>query len=157
MNRFTGGCHCGNIDIVFETASDAQTLEMRACGCSFCRKHGARTASDPAGRLRLTVADARPLERYIFGQRSAEFLVCNKCGVFVAALQDEPEGLWGVLNNNTLVDAASFTRQPTAVDFSVETPAERRTRRRATWTPATLAIGTPSAAIAGEIGAGVPA
>ncbi len=101
MNRFTGGCHCGNIDVVFETPNPAQTLEVRACACSFCRKHGARTATDPAGRLRLTVADGRHLDRYLFGQRSAEFLICNKCGVFVAAIQEEPEGLWGVLNINT--------------------------------------------------------
>jgi hypothetical protein len=157
MNRFTGGCHCGNIDVVFETPSAAQTLEVRACACSFCRKHGTRAATDPAGRLRLTVGDGRHLDRYLFGQRSAEFLICNKCGVFVAAIQEEPEGLWGVLNINTLVDASAFTRPAVAVDFSAETPAQRRTRRKARWTPAELAIGTPSQAIAGKIGDSVPA
>ena len=157
MNRFTGGCHCGNIDVVFETASEASALEVRACNCSFCRKHGARTATDPAGRLRLTVADGRHLERYLFGKRTAEFLVCNKCGIYVAAIQDEPEGLWGTLNINTLVDASAFTRPVMVVDLSAETPAQRRARRQAKWTPAELAIGTPSQTIASEIGDSVPA
>jgi hypothetical protein len=157
MNRFTGGCHCGNIDVVFETAGEAAALEVRACSCSFCRKHGARAATDPAGRLRLTVADGRHLERYLFGQRTAEFLVCNKCGVYVAAIQDEPEGLRGTLNINTLVDARAFTSPVVAVDFSAESTAQRRARRKAKWTPAELAIGTPSLAIAGKIGDSVPA
>jgi len=155
MNRFTGGCHCGNIDVVFETPSAARTLEVRACACTFCRKHGARAATDPAGRLRITVADGRHLERYLFGQRSAEFLVCNKCGVYVAAIQHEPEGLWATLNINTLVDASAFTQPVVAVDFSAETATARRARRKARWTPAELAIGTPSPTIAGEIGAGI--
>ena len=31
-----------------------EALQVRACQCSFCRRHGAKTVSDPNGRLTLT-------------------------------------------------------------------------------------------------------
>src|ERR671939_662142 len=48
--KLEGTCHCGNIAIVLETGQDPRSLPLRACDCSFCRKHGARTTSDPEGR-----------------------------------------------------------------------------------------------------------
>ena len=157
MWTLTGTCHCGAIRGTLHSGKPPAELQVRACQCSFCRKHGARAVTDPAGRLRITVADGRHLERYLFGQRTAEFLTCNRCGVYVAAIQDETDALLAVLNINTLVDAGAFTRPIVPVDFSAETSAERQARRKAKWTPGELAIGTPSAVIAGEIGAGVPA
>ena len=49
--RLTGGCHCGNLRLTFETQRDPGELVVRACSCSFCRRH-ACARSDPAGRPR---------------------------------------------------------------------------------------------------------
>ena len=46
----TGHCHCGNLELALETSVRPEELSLRADTCSFCRKHGARTTSDPSGR-----------------------------------------------------------------------------------------------------------
>ena len=35
-----GACHCGQVEVAFETAMSVADLPLRACGCSFCRRHG---------------------------------------------------------------------------------------------------------------------
>ena len=49
MTTLRGGCHCGNLKVAFETSLDPSILQLRACQCSFCRRHGAVTTSDPGG------------------------------------------------------------------------------------------------------------
>ncbi len=51
----TGRCHCGNLELALETSVRPEELSLRADTCSFCRKHGARTTSDPGGRVMITV------------------------------------------------------------------------------------------------------
>jgi hypothetical protein len=143
MNRFPGRCHCGAIAVLFETARPAAEIQVRACVCSFCRKHGARAVTDPAGRLTVTSRAVDDLRRYRFGRRTADFLICARCGVYVAAILTEAAGTWATLDLNVLNDAAAFTQPPIAVDYGVETADERRARRRARWTPARLVIGEP--------------
>ena len=53
----TGGCHCGNIKLEFESVLSPAALPLRACQCDFCRRQGALSTSDPDGRIRLTVAE----------------------------------------------------------------------------------------------------
>src|SRR2546422_3634073 len=53
------------------------TLFRSADTCSFCRKHGARTTSDPSGRVVITVRHPGQLLRYRFGLETADFLVCT--------------------------------------------------------------------------------
>jgi hypothetical protein len=53
--RLSGACHCGNLELTFETARDPGELAVRACGCSVCRLHGGRTVSDPKGRVEFVV------------------------------------------------------------------------------------------------------
>jgi hypothetical protein len=55
--RFHGGCHCGNIAVVFETELSPDAIEIRACQCSFCRKHASRAVADPAGRALISVKE----------------------------------------------------------------------------------------------------
>src|SRR5439155_217050 len=58
-------------------------LALRADTCSFCRRHGARTTSDPSGHVAITVHHPDQLLRYRFGLRTADFLVCTRCGIYV--------------------------------------------------------------------------
>ena len=45
MALMTGGCHCGNIEVIFETDIAPEETEPRACQCSFCRQHQSRAVS----------------------------------------------------------------------------------------------------------------
>jgi len=63
MTVLRGGCHCGNLKVALETSLDPSVLQLRACQCSFCRRHGAVTTSDPAGRLLVEVGQPELLVR----------------------------------------------------------------------------------------------
>lgn len=135
MNTIRGGCHCRNVTLAFETRLAPEALALRADGCSFCRKHGARTTSDPEGRVRITIRDPAAVVRYRFGLRTADFLVCARCGIYVAAVMTEDDGAWATLNANTFEDPDRFAREAEPVDYEGETDAQRRARRRTRWTP----------------------
>ena len=85
----TGRCHCGNLELSLETSARPEELSLRADTCSFCRRHGARTTSDPSGRVVITVHHPDELLRYRFGLETADFLVCTRCGIYVAAAMNE--------------------------------------------------------------------
>jgi hypothetical protein len=110
MTTLRGGCHCGNISVEFETALDPATLPLRACQCSFCRKHGARTTSDPKGRLSVSAREGGLL-RYRFALGITDFVVCRACGVYVAATMQAATGVLGTLNVNVLDDREHFVRR----------------------------------------------
>jgi len=136
---FRGGCHCGNVAVDFETASSAAALEVRACGCSFCRKHGVRAVSDPEGRVTITVEAPDLLVRYRCGLRTADFLFCARCGIYVGALMAEDGASYATVNVNVLAASDEFG-PATPVSYDGETEAERRARRRQRWTPAEIAV-----------------
>ena len=81
--RSPGRCHCGNLELALETSLRPEELSLRADTCSFCRRHGARTTSDPSGHVVITVHHPEQLLRYRFGLRTADFLVCTRCGIYV--------------------------------------------------------------------------
>lgn len=132
-----GGCHCGNVSLTFASPTPPARLDVRECGCTFCRKHGLRAVSDPAGGVAIHVRDAGALSRYRFGHRSADFLVCRHCGVYVAAVIEVDGERFATVNVNALEDAGTFSKPPQAVDYGEESEEERIARRRAKWTPVT--------------------
>jgi hypothetical protein len=133
MTRLEGACHCAAVSVLFETELDPAVIEVRADQCGFCRRHGAKTVSDPAGRLTLRFAE-RDVERYRFGTRTSDFIVCRTCGAYVAALI---EG-YGVLNV-VGADIRELAGRPAVpVDYDDETPQSRLERRRQRWTPTVL-------------------
>ena len=138
MTSFAGHCHCGNIAVTFETARDAGALPIRACACAFCRLHGMRAVSDPEGHATITIHDPNRVNRYRFGLKTADFLICSECGVYVAAILDDGSGAWATLNVNTFDHASTFGEDAAAVNFDGESVEARRARRRENWTPATL-------------------
>ena len=81
-----GSCHCGNLQLELAATRSPGELPVRLCGCSFCRRVQPRYTSDPQGRVTVRVQDAAQLSRYRFGLALADFLVCRRCGVYVAAL-----------------------------------------------------------------------
>src|ERR1700757_4082953 len=95
---FRGSCHCGAVTFSFETTLPRSQWSVRACQCGFCRAHGARTTSDPAGRLTFHVGAAEALQRYQFGLKTADFLICRRCGVYVGAQIETAQGAFGIVN-----------------------------------------------------------
>ncbi len=135
MSRYEGACHCGAVRAAFETVIAPAEIDVRADQCGFCRRHGAKTVSDPAGSLALRFRES-DVERYRFGSRTCEFIVCRSCGAYVAAII---EG-YGVLNV-VAADIDAFSRRPARpVDYEDETAATRLARRRERWTPLTLEV-----------------
>jgi hypothetical protein len=132
-----GGCHCGNLGVVLESERDPRTLPLRACQCSFCRRHGAVTTADARGLLRVTVADEAKLVRYRFALGITEFLVCRACGVYVAAIMPGQGGTLAVVNVHAFDDPAPFARPAEPMDYGAETAEERTARRVERWMPVT--------------------
>ena len=140
-----GRCHCGAIRAAFETALDPDVIQVRACQCGFCRRHGARTVSDPAGRLTLTFAEGA-VNRYTFGTGSADFLVCRQCGAYVATFMADEGGDLGVLNIVGADIEVLTHRAPDPMHYEAESAAAKRSRRRARWTPTTIILTEGAAA-----------
>ncbi len=130
-----GRCHCGRIGFRFETRLAPQTLPLRRCDCSFCRRHGARTTSDPAGSVRFEIGDAAALRRYRFGLRSADFLLCAECGTYLAALIEHDGKAYATLNANCFEQAELLTQDAPIAIYEGETLEQRTARRVAKWTP----------------------
>src|ERR1700722_9454485 len=89
MTRFEGRCHCDNLSFVFEASMELEQLGLRACQCGFCRAHNARATSDPRGTIRFRVREPGLLSRYRMGHGITDFLVCARCGVFMAAMMED--------------------------------------------------------------------
>ena len=134
MRSYQGGCHCGAIKVEFESASDPAALEVRACACGFCSRHGARTVSDPTGTLALEAGE-EAIVAYRFGLGITDFIVCAHCGCYVAALMKDGGDTFGIANSLMLEDRAAFTTPVAPRDYGAEDQAGRRARRRAMWTP----------------------
>jgi len=134
MRIFEGGCHCGNLAYVFEASAGLDVLGLRADMCGFCRAHGARNTSDPNGRMRIAVREPEMLERYRFARRTADFLVCRRCGVYIGALLEDK---WFTVNANTFKPPPPLDFPAVPYDFDGETLDERIARRRRSWTPVT--------------------
>jgi hypothetical protein len=133
-HTYGGACHCGAIEVRLESDKTPAELALRADGCSFCTKHHALYTSDPSGQLHVVVREAHQLERYRFGTRTADFLICKACGVFVAAYM--PESSRAVVNVNVLEARAAFmANQVEVLDVDGESVEQRLARRTAKWTP----------------------
>ncbi|HEY1934698.1 MAG TPA: hypothetical protein VGG99_22045 [Acetobacteraceae bacterium] len=136
--EFDGGCHCGNLRVHLRLTRPPTQAALRSCSCSFCRAHATRTVSDPAGLFEVWANDWSLVEPYRFGSRTADYLVCCRCGVYIGAVCDTPAGTRAVVNTNSLAERAVFTQEPARPDYDGEETAARLARRAANWTPTVL-------------------
>ena len=132
---FTGSCHCGALGFSFATALPVVEWSIRACQCRFCRTHGALTTSDPAGRLRFHLHNPASLQRYRFGLKTADFLLCTHCGVYVGAQIATARGAFGIINALAIVPALRHLPIAVPADYSSESLSNRVDRREQRWTP----------------------
>ena len=138
MSEHRGGCHCGNLRLSLRLSQTPAEVRLRACGCSFCRAHNTRTASDPAGSVEIWADDWSLVQSYRFGTGTCDFVICRCCGVYIGALGETAAGTRMVVNTTCLDDRAAFTHEPAPTDHDGETTEDRLSRRAANWTPATV-------------------
>jgi hypothetical protein len=138
MNRieYLARCHCGALTARYRTAISPSAWSVRACQCSFCRSHGALSTSDPAGVLEFRSADPSRVQRYRFGGRTADFLICRECEVYVGVQMETDQGRFGFLNVLSLrPPLGDLPDEPQPMDYGAESAGGRRLRRESRWTP----------------------
>jgi hypothetical protein len=131
--RITGSCHCRNIGFTLDWQPEPTAIPARACGCSFCVKHGGLWTSCPTGTLRVVVRRTERVARYEFGTKTAQFHICVGCGIVPVVTSEIAGRLYAVVSVNAFdnVDAALLTRSPAS--FDGENQGDRLARRRRHW------------------------
>jgi hypothetical protein len=132
---YLGACRCGALGYRFTTATAPAEWDVRACECSFCRDHEATCTSDPEGSVEILVNEPAALERHRFGLETADFLLCGRCGDYVAAVIATPHGARATVNLNLLEDPPRDLPEAVAVSYAAESRGERIRRREERWTP----------------------
>src|SRR5438876_9618956 len=113
-----GKCHCGNISFSLTWEPDPTEIPARACGCSFCVKHGGVWTSNPRGALKVTVKDSSRVSKYAFGTRTAEFHICSQCGIVPVVTSRIDGHLYAVVSVNAFegVGPSLLSRPPAKFD-----------------------------------------
>jgi hypothetical protein len=129
MAEFRGHCHCGAVRVAY--TSDKEPA-FRRCGCGFCRRHGGTYSTDPDGTLAVEAATGS-LSHYRFGHRTADFLLCAHCGVFVAVTAEIDGRTRAVVNMAVMEPPPAFPPDIPLMDFEGESEEDRTHRRRRNW------------------------
>jgi len=130
-----GSCHCRNISFTLTWEPDPLEIPARACGCSFCLKHGGVWTSNPNGSLSVMVGEPALVSKYAFGTRTAEFHICSRCGVVPVVTSRIENQLYAVVSVNALegIDSSLLRRAP--ANFDGESEEVRLARRMRNWIP----------------------
>jgi hypothetical protein len=128
-----GSCHCGNIRFTLNWRPEPAQIPARACGCTFCQKHGGVWTSCPEGALQVSIADQALVGLYRFGTGSADFHVCGRCGVVPLVTSAIAGRLYAVVSVNAFegIDPALLQHAPAS--FEGEDESTRLARRARNW------------------------
>ena len=131
--QIRGQCHCGNISFLLGWDPDPRVIPARACDCTFCVKHGGLWTSNPQGALEVRIEDPELVSRYAFGTRTAEFLICKRCGIVPVATSRIDGQLFAVVSVHAFegVDPALIKAAP--AHFGGEETDSRLARRKRNW------------------------
>ena len=132
---YKGSCHCGAIGFRYRIAASSAEWSLRACQCRFCRAHDALSTSDPAAQIVFEAPEPAQLQRYRFGLKTADFLLCRNCGVYIGAVIETPNGRFGIINTRTLLPQPDTNAAAPPVDYGGEAADERIARREVRWSP----------------------
>jgi hypothetical protein len=129
----TGSCHCGNVTFTLDWQPDPAEIPARACGCTFCTKHGGVWTSYAQGHLRVRERRPERVARYTFGTKTAEFHVCSDCGIVPVVTSRIENRVYAVVSVNAFdnVDVRSLKRIPAS--FDGESEGDRLARRQRNW------------------------
>lgn len=133
--QVNGKCHCGNISFALDWPGETTEIAARACGCSFCVKHGGVWTSNPGATLNVRIRDRHATSDYAFGTKTAIFHIRSRCGA-VPFVSSEIEGrTYAVVNINTFEGIAPSSIQRRGADFDGESVDTRLSRRTRNWIP----------------------
>ncbi len=128
-----GGCHCGDLEYQLEWPENPVLMPARRCGCSFCTRFNGTWTSHPSASLVIRESRENPAIRYRFGTATADFLICSRCGIAIAATCDAGKGLQAVVNVNTLAEEQAIRFDASDSNFDGEAVQDRLQRRTANW------------------------
>jgi hypothetical protein len=128
-----GKCHCGNVSFSLTWDPDPTEIQARACGCTFCVKHGGVWTSNPKGTLKVKIENPSSVSKYSFGTKTADFHICTGCGIVPVVTSTIDGHTYAVVSVNAFegVDPAMIRRAP--MDFEGEAEDQRLARRRRNW------------------------
>ena len=129
----SGACHCGNISFKLNWSPEPAEIPARACGCTFCVKHGGVWTSCPTGALKVHVQDGAQVSAYTFGTKTADFHTCTRCGVVPVVSCRLDDRLYAVVNVNTFEGVPPELLKRSPASFDGEDEATRLARRRRGW------------------------
>ena len=81
------------------------------------------------------VSHGELLEHYRFSLKTADFLLCKRCGVYVGAQMETAHGAFGIINTLTMMPVPEGLPGADMADYSSESSNERVERREKRWTP----------------------
>ena len=131
--NISGKCHCGNIAFELQWDESPPKIPARACGCSFCVKHGGVWTSNPKSRLAVVIREPSLVSKYVFGSRTATFHVCARCGTVPLVTSEIANRLYAVVNVNALENIEESWLDRAAANFEGEDVESRLARRKRNW------------------------
>jgi hypothetical protein len=132
--RIAGSCHCRNIRFELHWLPEpVMEIPARACGCTFCTRHGGVWTSCPTGELSVSIEDDTLRSRYAFGTGTADFHVCARCGVVPVVTSRIDGTTYAVVNVNAFegIDRSLLRQAPAS--FDDEDEPSRLARRQRSW------------------------
>lgn len=130
-----GSCHCGNISFQLTWEPSPAEIPARACGCSFCTKHGGVWTSNPNGSLKVELKGRSSASEYAFGTKTAVFHICRHCGVVPLVTSEIAGRLYAVVSVNAFNNVEPSMLQRLPVSFDGESTESRLARRARNWVP----------------------
>ncbi|MDH3612562.1 MAG: hypothetical protein OES10_04700 [Gammaproteobacteria bacterium] len=134
-STYDGGCHCGAVGFRYTTVISPEDWSVRACQCRFCRMHDALSTSDPGGNLQIFAPEPTALRRYRFALKTADFLICTRCGIYIGAVIDATAARFGIINTHALNETPPGIAAVGAISYDNEDASGRINRREECWTP----------------------
>ena len=129
----SGSCHCGNISFVLDWQPEPTNIPARACGCSFCIKHGGVWTSCPTGSLVVRTRDSQRVSLYAFGTKTAQFHVCTSCGIVPVVTSTIEQTVYAVVSVNAFDNVKPELLRRGTVSFDGEGTGDRLARRQRNW------------------------
>lgn len=128
-----GSCHCGNIAYELDWTPDPVEIPARACGCSFCVKHGGVWTSCPTGALEVLYRDPARVTKYNFGTKTADFHICTACGAVPVVTSEINGQSYAVVSVNAMDNVDPSMLKHGVISFDGEDVDTRLKRRARGW------------------------
>jgi len=128
-----GSCHCGNLSFQLDWEPEPASIPARACGCTFCVKHGGVWTSNPFAALVVTVREPALVSHYSFGTSTAVFHICARCGGVPVVTSEIDKHQYAVVSVNAFNNVPQSMLQRAGADFEGESVQARLARRKRGW------------------------